>query len=85
MAPDDDAGKVTYLIPARTISGSVPQILDEIDDMVEGLQIVRQAVLARAPKPACPPRPSWHARLRHLLGLTPGRAVRQTGIPPTAR
>jgi len=67
VEPDDDTGKVTYLIPARTMSGSVPQILEEIDDMVEALQVVREAVLARAPKPACPPRVRWHTRLRKAL------------------
>jgi hypothetical protein len=52
MDPEDDDGKVCYLIPERTITGSVPQILEEIDDMIEALQLVREAVVRRAPKPA---------------------------------
>ncbi len=64
--PDTD--KVTYVIPARTLSGSVPRLLEEIDDMVEALQLVRATIVAVAPKPACPPRSSWLARWVHWLG-----------------
>ena len=71
MDPDDETRAVTYVIPARTLSGSVPRLLAEIDDMVEGLQIVREAVLARAPKAARRP---WHARLRNALDIFQGRS-----------
>jgi hypothetical protein len=60
---------LTYVIPARRITGSAPQILAEIDDMVEALQIVRETVVARAPKLARPPERSWGDRIRRALRL----------------
>lgn len=54
MEREHDEEKVAYVIPSRTITGSVPQLLEEIDDMMEALQTVREAVVKRAPKPARP-------------------------------
>lgn len=85
MEPDEDTGSVTYVIPARTITGTVPRILDEIDDMIDGLQLVRAAVVARAPKAALPVREKWHVRLRRALGLTARAAHPRSDTLPTAR
>ncbi len=61
--------KVTYTIPSRTISGTVPEILDEIDDMMDALRTVREAVEQRAPKPARPGNGhhGWRARIGRVL------------------
>ncbi len=86
IQPEPTTGNVTYVIPARTLSGSVPQLLDEIDDMVEALQMVRASVVALAPKPAIPPRLSWLGRCRQRLGFRPGRPRPKPGrLPTTAR
>lgn len=69
MQPEQDTGNIAYVIPARTLSGSVPQLLDEIDDMVEALHLVRATVVALSPKPALPSRLSWLGRCREWLGL----------------
>ena len=68
MEPEGTENLV-YVIPARQITGSVPQILEEIDDMVEALQTVRDTVVARAPKPALPPEQGWRDRIRRALHL----------------
>ncbi len=54
MDRQQDKECVTYEIPSRTITGSVPQLLEELDDMIDALQAVREAVVRRAPKPARP-------------------------------
>ncbi len=54
MDPERDEQKVSYEIPSRTIRGSVPEILEEIDDMIDALRTVREAVVRRAPRPARP-------------------------------
>jgi hypothetical protein len=69
---------LTYVIPACRITGSVPQILAEIDDMVEALQTVRETVVARAPKLAHPPERGWRDRIRRAL-----RFWRQAGTSAT--
>jgi hypothetical protein len=66
MEREQDEDKVSYVIPSRTITGSVPQIIEELDDMMEALATVREAVVKRAPKPA---RPATNGRWR-------GRMVR---------
>ena len=66
MEPEHDAEHVSYVIPSRTITGTVPEIIEEIDDMMEALETVRQAVVQRAPKVA---RPASNGGLR-------GRVVR---------
>ncbi len=67
MNPDVPTGELQYVIPARTISGSAPEILDELDDMIEALKLVREAVVARMPKPANPRRRGWLERVREAL------------------
>jgi hypothetical protein len=65
MEREHDEETVSYVIPSRTISGSAPQILEEIDNMMEALQTVREAVVRRAPKPA---RPASNRRWRDRVG-----------------
>lgn len=61
---EEEAEKITYTIPPRTISGSAPQLLEEIDDMIDALRLVREAIEKRAPKPARPPGPrGWGRRV----------------------
>ncbi len=67
MDIEQDTETVTYVIPERKITGSVPQILEEIDDMMEALQTVRQVVVAKAPKLANPAANGWRARIRRVL------------------
>ncbi len=70
MNREQDETTVTYEIPARTITGSPSQILEEIDDMMEALQTVREAVVQRTPKPAIPPNGhGWRVRLARALHL----------------
>jgi hypothetical protein len=73
MDPEDDDGQVSYVIPERTIAGSVPQILEEIDDMIDALRIVREAVVRHTPKPA---RGAYGHRWRARIG----QALRFTGL-----
>jgi len=65
-----DEENASYTIPSRTISGSVPELLEEIDDMMDALRTVREAVERRAPKLAHPTNGhhGWRARLVRLLG-----------------
>ncbi len=67
VIPAEETEQVSYTIPSHTISGSVPQLLEEIDDMIEALRLVREAIVTRAPKPAQPPRRGWRGRLRALF------------------
>ncbi len=67
MTSDVRTEELEYVIPPRTISGSAQDILDELDDMVEALKLVREAVVARMPKPARPPRRGWFERVRDAL------------------
>ncbi len=73
MDRQQDKECVTYEIPSRTITGSVPQILEEIDDMIDALHTVREAVVKRAPRPARPARSGWRrgpvGRALHKLHL----------------
>ncbi len=66
-AADDVEQPKSYVIPSRTITGSPQQILEEIDDMMDALRMVRQAIVERAPKPARPIEHGWRARARWLL------------------
>ncbi len=66
-AYSDDALQKSYEIPARTLTGSPQQVLDEIDDMIDALRQVREFVVQRAPKPARPVEHGWRARVRWLL------------------
>jgi hypothetical protein len=68
MDNEFEAGELTFLIPARTLTGNVSQLLGEIDDMIGALEMIREVVLARAPKPANPPKQPWWASLRHAFG-----------------
>ncbi len=52
MEREPDSQEVTYVIPERRITGSVPDILEEIDDMMDALQTVRETIVRRAPRPA---------------------------------
>ncbi len=61
------AATVNYLIPSRTISGSPEEAVAEIDDLVETLLAVRQAVEERASGPVRADRGGWPARVRLLL------------------
>ncbi len=67
-ALDDETETITYTIPSHTISGSVPQLLEEIDDMIDALRLVREAIVKRAPEPARPARRGWRGRLRRTFG-----------------
>jgi len=68
MEHEHDEETVSYVIPPRTITGSVPQILEEIDDMMEALQTVRESVVRRAPKPARPAgNGGWRGRVGRVL------------------
>jgi hypothetical protein len=67
MNPDADVQDQSYIIPSRTITGSPQQILDELDDMMDALRMVREAVVNRTPKPARPVEHGWRARLSWLL------------------
>ncbi len=68
MEREHDEEKVIYVIPSRTITGSVPHIIEEIDDMMEALQTVREAVVQRAPKPARPAtNGGWRGRVVRTL------------------
>jgi type VI protein secretion system component VasF len=69
MDPDVETETLQYVIPSRTISGSAQEILEELDDMMEALQLVREAVVARTPKPARQPRRGWLERVRRALAL----------------
>lgn len=51
-ADDTETTSPRYVIPARTISGSVPELLEELDDMMDALHLVREEVVRRAAKPA---------------------------------
>ncbi len=62
METDVATEKLHYLIPARTISGSAQDILEELDDMMDALRLVREEVVARTPKPAIDGHPGWLAR-----------------------
>ncbi len=70
MGSEHEEEKVSYTIPSRTISGSVPEILEEIDDMMDALRTVREAVVQRAPKPArsANGHHGWRARLGRVIG-----------------
>lgn len=61
MNADVETGTLHYVIPARTISGSAQELLEELDDMVAALQLVRQEIVSRTPKPAkdASPLPAW--------------------------
>ncbi len=59
--------RIEYVIPSRTISGSAVDILVELDDMIDALKLVREALVARMPKPARAPRPGWLARVWRAL------------------
>jgi hypothetical protein len=68
MEREHDEEKVSYVIPSRTITGSVPEIIEEIDDMMEALQTVREAVVKRAPRPARPASTGgWRGRVGRAL------------------
>lgn len=74
MDREQDEQTLSYEIPARTITGSPSQLLEEIDDMMDALQTVREAVVRRAPKPARPnDSRGWRARVAHALRRTHGR------------
>ncbi len=68
VVPEEETEQLSYTIPSHTISGSVPQLLEEIDDMIDALRLVREAIVRRAPKPARPPRHTWRGRLFARLG-----------------
>ncbi len=76
MSTELDEETVSYQIPARTITGSPSQILEEIDDMMDALRTVREAVVQRTPKPACPTNGvGWRARLARVF--RPGSRLSQ--------
>lgn len=62
MEPATETEELRYVIPARTISGSAQDILDELDDMMDALRLVREAVVEMTPKPARPRHDGWAAR-----------------------
>ncbi len=70
MEGEHEEDEVSYTIPSRTIRGTVPEIIEEIDDMMDALRTVREAVVARAPRTARPTNGhrGWRARIRHVLG-----------------
>ncbi len=63
----DEEPQKSYVIPSRTLTGSPQQLLEEIDDMMDALRTVRDAVIRAAPKPARPIHQGWRARVRSLL------------------
>lgn len=72
MDPGVEADGPQYVIPPTTLSGSGQDLLEQIDDMMDALQLVREAVVARMPKPARPRRVSVIVRLLHAI-TRPGR------------
>ena len=52
MEREADSQEVTYVIPERRITGSVPDILEELDDMMDALRTVRETIERRAPRTA---------------------------------
>ena len=47
MEKRESAGGYEYVVPARTLRGSVEEVLAEIDEAVEGLLALRQLVARR--------------------------------------
>ncbi len=82
VALDEETEKVTYTIPSHTITGSVPELLEELDDMIDALRMVRETIEKRAPKPARPPRRTWRSRLLAVL-RTRNRPARPPSHSPS--
>jgi hypothetical protein len=68
MSEETDSGRLTFVVPAHTLTGNVEQLLAEIDDTIGALEMIRAEIVARAPKPAKPPRHPWWKRLAELFG-----------------
>lgn len=81
MERDVDTEKLRYVIPARTISGTAQEILDELDDMMDALRMVRAVVVERTPKPAWRPRERWLARAWRAIRRAQDDAVSAKRYP----
>jgi len=51
MTGQDDDRDLTVVIPSCSVSGSIPQLLHEIDGMLDSLAVLRREVAHRASAP----------------------------------
>ncbi len=71
MNGDTDSRELTFVVPAHTLTGNVPQLLAEIDDTIGALEMIRAEIVARAPKPAKPERHPWWRRVAEVFTRVP--------------
>jgi hypothetical protein len=70
MRADEAAAAVSYTIPARMFSGEPEHVVAQIDDLIQTLLAVRQAVEGRQSRSAQTAWGRWRVRVGLLL---PGR------------
>jgi hypothetical protein len=58
-----------YVVPARRFSGSKDEVLQQIDELVEGLIGLRRLVSLHGPKPAAAPKPKLQLVKRFVTAL----------------
>jgi hypothetical protein len=58
-----------YIVPARRLSGTTEEVLEQIDELIQGLVGLRELVSLHGPKPADAPKPKIRLVNRFIHAL----------------
>jgi hypothetical protein len=58
-----------YIVPARSLSGTRDEVLEQIDELIQGLMGLRELVSLHGPKPAEAPKTKLRLLKRFIAAL----------------
>ncbi len=73
MRAQEGEAAASYLIPSRTISGSPEEMLEQIDEAIQGLLALRHLITVKETNPAPPGAEAGGFRIRLVRSQSQGK------------